>query len=249
MYPIEGSFPLSEVTLIIALTAAAGLCMPIGGLLASLEHIHPKWLETELRHFIIAFGGGLLLGAVFEILLPQGTAMAGNPSVAVLAFLLGGFLFFALERRLALRRHEAPQLTGMLVDFVPESIALGGLVATQPNLALVLAVVIGLQNMPEGFNAYRELVASRARAPRNVLLLMVLLVPIGPVAGLSAHYGLAGQPRLLGVVMLVAAGGIVYLMFQEIAPQSRLRRHWAPPLGAVLGVGVTLLAEHWIGGA
>lgn len=240
---------MSEVTLIIVLTAAAGLCMPIGGFIASLEDIRPKWLEKEFRHFIIAFGGGLLLGAVFQILLPQGTDMVGSPSLAVLVFVVGGFVFFLIERSLGLRRHEAPQLTGMLVDFVPESIALGGLVATQPQLALALALVIGLQNVPEGFNAYRELAASQARGRKQVLLFMVLLVPIGPIAGLSAHFGLSGQPHVLGVIMLLAAGGIVYLMFQEIAPQSRLRRHWGPPLGAVFGVGVTLLTEHWIGGA
>lgn len=35
--------------------------------------------------------------------------------------------------------------------------------------------------------------------------------------------------------MLFAAGGILYLTFQDIAPQVRLDRHWAPPLGAVGG--------------
>lgn len=237
---------MSDVAMILVLTGAAGLCMPIGGLIASMEHIRPRWLENELRHFIIAFGGGLLLGAVFQVLLPQGTEMTGDQAVSVLVFLLGGILLFALERRLALRRHEAPQLTGMLVDFIPESIALGGLAASNPELALVLAIVIGLQNIPEGFNAYRELVKSRVLSRSKVLLVMLLLTPLGPAAGLSAHYGLADQPRALGMIMLLASGGIVYLMFQDIAPQSRLRQHWAPPLGAVLGVGFTLLTEMWI---
>lgn len=237
---------MPEVLLIVALTTAAGAGIPVGGALASLEHLRPRWLENELRHFIIAFGGGLLLGAAFQVLLPQGTKMVGSSSLAVSAFLAGGLLFFLLERSLGLRRRESPQLTGMLVDFVPESIALGGLVATNPDMAMVLALVIGLQNLPEGFNAYRELQASRSMARGKLMLMMVLLVPLGPIAGLSAHFGLAGHPRALGVIMLLAAGGLVYLMFQEIAPQSRLNRHWAPPLGAVLGVGMTLLAEHWI---
>jgi len=56
--------------------------MPVGGLIASLEHIRPRWLENELRHFIIALGGGLLLGAVFQVLLPQGKTMVGHPFVA-----------------------------------------------------------------------------------------------------------------------------------------------------------------------
>jgi ZIP family zinc transporter len=35
--------------------------------------------------------------------------------------------------------------------------------------------------------------------------------------------------------MLVAAGGILYAVFQDIAPQVKLEKHWAPPFGAVLG--------------
>ena len=33
------------------------------------------------------------------------------------------------------------------------------------------------------------------------------------------------------------------LAFQDIAPQARLERHWAPPLGAVLGFALALLAH------
>jgi len=223
--------------------------MPLGGLLASVEHISSKWLESEFRHFMIAFGGGLLLGAVFQVLLPQGISKFGHPTAAVAVFLAGGVVFFVFEKAMALRRHETPQFVGMLVDYIPESIALGGLVATDPPLALVLAVVIGLQNIPEGFNSYRELVGLRSETPRRVLWFMLLLTPIGPVAGLAAHYLLADNPGLLAAIMLMAAGGIMYLMFQEIAPQSRLRHHWAPPLGAVAGFAVTLLTDIWLGHA
>lgn len=240
---------MNEVAYILLLTFAAGLCMPLGGLIASVEHIGPDWLEMEFRHFSIAFGGGLLLGGVFEVLLPQGMAKFGHPAAGVAVFMAGGVLFFVLERAMALRRREAPQLVGMLVDYVPESIALGGLVATDPSLALVLAVVIGLQNVPEGFNAYRELVATPAAAPGKVLWFMFLLTPIGPVAGLAAHAFLDAQSATLGAIMLLASGGIMYLMFQEIAPRSRLRNHWAPPLGAVAGFAATLLTALWLGPA
>lgn len=240
---------MTDLACIVVLTFAAGLCMPLGGLIASVEHIGPRWLETELRHFTIAFGGGLLLGGVFEVLLPKGMSAFGNPTAGVAVFMAGGVLFFALERAMALRRREAPQLVGMLVDYIPESIALGGLVATDPSLALVLAIVIGLQNLPEGFNAYRELAALPSAAPVKVLWIMFLLTPIGPAAGLAAHAFLGDRSEILGAIMLLASGGIMYLMFQEIAPRSRLRHHWAPPLGAVAGFGVTLLTALWLGPA
>jgi len=238
---------MSEAPYIVVLTLLAGLCMPLGGVLARFEHLGSRWLEREFRHFMIAFGGGLLLGAVFAVLLPEGTERFGHPTGAVALFLAGGVAFFLLERRMGLQRRESPQLVGMLVDYIPESIALGGLVATDPALALVLAVVVGLQNVPEGFNAYRELIAKRPEDSAKVLRFMLLLTPIGPAAGLLAYWFLDDAPRVLGAIMLIAAGGIMYLMFQEIAPQSRIKHHWAPPLGAVTGFGVTLLTSAWLG--
>jgi len=48
--------------------------------------------------------------------------------------------------------------------------------------------------------------------------------------------------------MLFASGGILYLVFQDVAPQSHLKRHWAPALGAVVGFGVGMLGQLLIPG-
>ncbi|MDO9466667.1 MAG: hypothetical protein Q7J36_05145 [Thiobacillus sp.] len=47
---------------------------------------------------------------------------------------------------------------------------------------------------------------------------------------------------------LFASGGILYLIFQDIAPQSRLNRHWAPPLDAVAGFSVALFGDMVVRG-
>lgn len=240
---------MTEITHIIVLTFVAGLCMPLGGMIATFEHIRRRWLQEEIRHFVIAVGGGLLLGAVFQVLLPEGLVTYGNTPNAVAVFLGGGVTFFLLERAMGLRRRESPQLVGMLLDFIPESLALGGLVATSPSVAVVLAIVVGLQNFPEGFNSYRELVSLGKQSPRKVLLFMFFLTPLGPMSGLTAYYFLTDMPRILGGIMLFSAGGIMYLMFQDIAPQSRLKHHWAPALGAVIGFAITLLTDIWVGSA
>ncbi|MDE0348149.1 MAG: divalent cation transporter, partial [Gammaproteobacteria bacterium] len=52
-------------------TALAGACIPIGAGLAHIERIGPDWLEEEFRHFVIAFGGGVLVGAVALVLVPE----------------------------------------------------------------------------------------------------------------------------------------------------------------------------------
>ena len=129
----------------------------------------------------------------------------------------------------------------MTLDYVPEAIALGGLIALGSTTAPLVAVLIGLQNLPEGFNAYRELTVNNST--KKTLLIMFMLVPLGPIAGLSGFFILAEHAVIIGTIMLFSSGGILYLLFQDIAPQSRLEQHWAPPLGAVIGFCVALFGH------
>ncbi len=239
---------MEEIVEIVAYTAAAGACIPLGGFIAKIERIRPQWLEKEFRHFVIAFGGGILLAAVALVLLPEGVDYVQQPYFCVLYFLLGGVLFFLMERALGLRRRDSPQFSATLLDYVPESIALGGVFAVGSGAAPLLAIFIGLQNLPEGFNSYRELMSVKGARSRRVLVLMCLLVPIGPVMGLLGWAFISVHTHFLGALMLVASGGILYLIFQDIAPQSHLRRHWFPPLGAVSGFAVGLLGKLIISG-
>ena len=242
--PANGAPILSDIdsaTLqLILYSAGAGACIVLGGLTAAFTHIQRRWLDDELRHFVIALGAGILIGAVAMVLVPEALE-AMSHSLWAMAFLLGGgLIFFILERYLAIKRRSAPQLTGMLLDYLPESMALGGIIASGSGEAALLAVLIGLQNLPEGFNTYRELVDS-GRKRKSVLLLMVMLIPLGPLFALGGYSVLNGQDTALGAVLLLASGGILYLVFQDIAPQVKLSKHWAPPLGAVFGFALAML--------
>ena len=235
---------MDELSKIIIYTLCAGACIPLGGLIAYKEKIRPTWLENEFRHSVIAFGGGILLAAVALVLVPEGIGYVNHSILSVVIFLSGGLFFFMVERILGARRREKPQFTAMLLDFVPESLALGGVFAIGAHSAPLLAVFIGLQNLPEGFNAYRELRSIPQSSSKHILGLMLLLVPIGPVVAVFGYIYFSENTILLGATMLFASGGILYLIFQDIAPQSRMRRHWAPPLGAVLGFCIGMLGNN-----
>jgi ZIP family zinc transporter len=239
---------MGDVLSIVIYTACAGACIPLGGLLAYKERIRPKWLENELRHSVIAFGGGILLAAVALVLVPEGVAYVGATAVSVALLLTGGLVFFLVERSLGARRRERPQFAAMLLDYAPESLALGGAFAVGSPAAPLLAVFIGLQNLPEGFNAYREMRSGSGSGAgaAKVLAVMVMLVPIGPILAVLGYLYLSHDAVLLGAVMLFASGGILYLIFQDIAPQSRMQRHWAPPLGAVLGFSLGMLGNNLV---
>ncbi len=233
---------MSALAELLLWTTLAGACIPAGAALARIEHISPAWLEEEFRHFVMAFGGGVLIGAVALVLIPQGAVRLPHPLLTTVLLMAGGVAFMVLDRVQARRRQATPQFMAMAADFLPESLALGGMFAANAEGAALLALLIGLQNLPEGFNAWRELVAGTV-LPGRAMLLMTLLALSGPMCGVIGWLWLADQDAALGSIMLVAAGGILYLTFQDIAPQARLERHWAPPLGAVLGFALALAGD------
>lgn len=232
---------------IAGLTLMAGAAMVVGAGLASVERIRPDWLEREFRHSVIAFGGGALLSAVALVLVPEGSARL-PVGWTVFWFALGGLAFLALDVALAAARSQAAQLAAMLADFVPEALALGAAFTYGGETAVLLALLIALQNLPEGFNACRELGADAGLAPGRVVLAFAGLALLGPVAGLTGYLWLTDFPAVVGGIMLFAAGGILYLIFEDIAPQARLERSWAPPLGAVAGFVLGLAGERLTGG-
>ena len=130
----------------------------------------------------------------------------------------------------------------------PESIALGTLIASDPQLGIVLAIFIGLQNLPEGFNAYREMVDQGHMGVFKVLSILSASALIGPICGMLGFLFLSDAPVATAAIMMFAAGGILYLVFQDIAPQAKLSRHWAPPIGAVLGFALGLTGEMMLVG-
>lgn len=227
---------------IILLTAAAGACIPVGGFIASRTRIQQHWLDEELRHSIISLGAGILLGAVAMVLVPDALKHLNHSPWSILLLLCGGGIFYYLEKYLDIHRRSAPQLTGMLLDYIPESLALGGIAASGADTILLLAVLIGLQNLPEGFNSYKEL-TDTGRSANKVLAMMLALVPLGPLFGLAGYTFLGEQNEILGSIMLVASGGILYLIFQDIAPQIPIRKHRGPPLGAVIGFAIAMLGS------
>lgn len=219
---------------VILLTLFAGLAMPLGAVLANFEHIRPSWLENELRHGITAFGGGALLSAIALVLVPEGIKHFEAWSAALL-FLSGGLGFMILDIQLSKNKTSMSQLIAMLSDFIPESLALGAAFALGTINGTLLAVLIGLQNLPEGFNAFRELKSSSSYRSLNIIFIFFLLALCGPVAGVIAHLWLSEWPAVVSGMMLFASGGILYAVFQDIAPQVPLDKHWAPPMGAVMG--------------
>lgn len=206
----------------------------MGALLASREHIKPNWLEEEFRHSVTALGGGALLAAIALVLVPEG--MKSQPLwTAIVTFILGGAMAMGLDRFFAKRKSTASQLVAMLLDFIPESIIIGAIITKNYSEALLLAVIIFVQNLPESFNAFREMKRSRSMSSKQMLICFLLIALSGPAYVYLGAAVLEDHDRLLAMLMTFCAGGILYLVFNDIAPQVKLENHSLPPMGALLG--------------
>lgn len=235
---------MSDLAWILLLSWLAGFAATIGGLFAWVEGSAETLGKQELVHSMVAFGGGILLAAVAFALAPH--AMHDLSVVGLAASVIaGGLVFLFLDAWVSRRSGSLAQLMALLMDFIPEAIALGALFGTDRQAGYLLAGFIAAQNLPEGFNAFREL--NRFLRPRAAVAALAGVGLLGPLAAYTGYGLLQEQATMTAVIMAFATGGILYLIFQDIAPQARMQRHWAPPLGAVVGFTLGMVGERLLG--
>lgn len=224
------------------LSFLAGLAAFAGAFLGWFDEIKKDWLDSHSKHGIMAFGGGALLAAVALVLVPKG--MAGIPlHLSAAAFLVGAVFFMAASRYLINQGTRFSQFMAMMLDFVPEAIVLGAIITQLYNEAVFLAVLIAAQNIPEGFNAFREMtVGKKAMAKKTALLLMAVAGASGVFWGMAGFMFFSPTDFPLKLLMMFCAGGIFYLVFHDIAPVAHERR-WLPSLGSVLGFMVGIIGH------
>lgn len=235
---------MNDIFKIILLTGLAGISIPIGATLTHFYHDQVKSGKGFI-HFMNALGGGLILSAVALVLVPDGIKHLSIVSSSI-AFVLGTICFCLIDHRLSKASGGIGLLLAMLLDFVPEAIALGASYIENPKLAIFLAIIIGLQNIPEGFNSYLEIKKSTNSKVviKWLFPLFILLSLFGPLSGYVGYSLFSTSHQSLGLLMIFSAGGILYLIFQDVAPKSTADKEWIPPLGACLGFLIGLIGHQ-----
>jgi len=231
---------MSDTLTIILYSSAAGFPIIIGGLISSLLQEKNIKHKNEINHFVTAFGGGALLSAIAFVLVPR--AMIDLSMLEMtLIFLSGTLCFMGLDILSNKIGGSMAQVLSMMMDFIPETLALGASFAVDKNFGLLIAIFIGLQNLPEGFNSYLELNAKLSK--NKTLLLMFALSFVGIGAALGGEFLLSDHGKIVDAIMLFSGGGILYLIFQDIAPSSKMKKKWLPTTGASIGFLVGMIGE------
>ena len=237
---------MPEILHIIFYAAFSGITVFFGGVLSYFfwKKFSNNSRTKETRHFVIAFGGGIILAALALVLIPKGIEEL-ELGPLILCFAAGALIFFYLDKKIEQSGSRYSQLIAMLLDFIPEALALGAIFATDRKTGMLLAIFIGLQNLPESFNSYQDLIASKFE-PKKALGILFLLSFMGIIGAVTGFYLLQDLPKITAGIMTFASGGILYLIFQDIAPNVTLKKTWLPALGANLGFLIGIIGEKLI---
>ena len=222
----------------------------LAGLASALGALPIYFLKTatqRLQGVLLGFGAGVMLAATsFSLIVPgieAATALAGSEIIAVLqvslGIMLGGAFLWATHRWFP---HEhffkGPEgvdaanlariwlfVTAIAIHNFPEGLAVGVSFGTGDiDSGTAIAIGIGLQNIPEGLVTALALLAENytRNAAFGVALLTGLIEPLGGLVG--AGVVSVAQP-LLPWGLAFAAGAMLFVISDEIIPESHSRGH------------------------
>ncbi|MGI0052359.1 MAG: ZIP family metal transporter [Nitrososphaeraceae archaeon] len=219
----------TDIFTVICITLFAGGTSFIGALIAKYVNF-----STSVILFLTAFGAGILISAaIFEMVIEAEKSIG---IISTLLFFILGAIIFTIADVIAVKKGGgADILIGIGLDTIPESLAIGASIAAGP--AFVIALLIGIQNIPEGIAAYKEMRTGKTAFPNSKKALYAIgIISIIPVIlGLIGLFFLQGLHYIVGLILALSAGGIFYMLFYDMIPKAHKERNWIPTFGAVLG--------------
>jgi ZIP family zinc transporter len=219
-------------------------------------------LSARVEDVLLSVAAGIMLAATFFSLLLPALTLAGErgqpptlaAGVVILGVLSGAFALWAVHalvphEHFVIGRQGPPTALRRIWLFViaitlhnfPEGMAVGvGFGGGDIANGTALAIGIGLQNIPEGFAVAAALLS--IDYPRQqafgVAFLTGLLEPVGGVIGAGA---VALAEPLLPWTLGFAAGSMLFVISDEIIPETHRRGHESAVTFALMGGFVVMM--------
>jgi ZIP family zinc transporter len=226
MVPVTGT----EAAWIVGAGCAAGVgALPLLVLRRRADRVMPV---------LLGFTAGIMLAATAFSLLVPALDRGGVAEVSG-GFVLGALAIAAVDRLLphlhtTLRERGVRVLPGeptavrratllvaaMTIHNVPEGLAVGiAFAAGGTELGVPIALAIAIQNVPEGFAAAAPLLDIGVRRSAAVTI-GALTGLVEPPAALAAFGALSAASTLLPAGLAFAAGAMLYVVVDELIPES-----------------------------
>jgi ZIP family zinc transporter len=205
----------------------------------------PKLTEPRWLGLVMAFGAGALISAITTDLVAPAYVEAGRAPAGV-GLLVGAVGYYALTTWLNQRaEREDPEepveeaedvagdeampagadataarnlTVGMVLDGIPESIAIGLTLLGGGSVSVALVGAVFLSNLPDAIGVAAALLAGGIEL-RKVLFRFAAIVGVGFAAGFIGYAVLdPSEADLIAVIQSIAAGAMVVVCVNEMVP-------------------------------
>lgn len=237
-------------------TVLTGLATGVGALpVLFTTNVSERTLDA-----LLGFAAGVMLAATaFSLIVPA--IELGGIWPAVFGIFIGALFLAVLDHWLPhahrIKGLEGPSSTlrrvwlliiAITLHNFPEGLAVGvGFGAGHLGEAIALMIAIGLQNMPEGLAVALPLV--REKWPRGKALLYALGSGMAePIAGLVGVAAVTLMRPLLPWGLAFAAGAMLYVVSDEIIPETHSRGfELEGTWGVIIGFLVMMFLDNVFG--
>jgi ZIP family zinc transporter len=191
---------------------------------------------ARLQGLVLAFGAGILFGAVAYELVEDAVAASMIGIDVAVGFAAGAIVFYlgsvAIDRlspsgggdRLDSRRDPRAgglaTVLGAVLDGIPESIVLGLSLVPGGGVGLPVLVAIFLSNVPESLSASEDLLAGGYSRARVVSLWLVVAFAIAAAAALGFALLDSAPLSLIVGTQAFAAGAILAMLAESMIPEA-----------------------------
>ncbi|HMA59708.1 MAG TPA: ZIP family metal transporter [Halanaerobiales bacterium] len=232
-------------------------------------------VKRKILDAMLGFAAGVMIAASYWSLLAPAIEMAENQGYipwvpAVFGFLLGGAFLYLVDKTLphlhlgldveeAEGIHTTWQRSVLLVlaitlHNIPEGLAVGvAFGAASFNLpsaslagATALALGIGIQNFPEGTAVSVPLKREGFSAVKSFNYGQLSGV-VEPIAGIIGAWAVLSMRPLLPYALSFAAGAMIYVVIEELIPESQSEGTDIATLGAMVGFSIMMLLDVALG--
>lgn len=208
-------------------------------------------LNEKIEKVLLGFAGGVMVAAsIFSLINPAIELASDMGKLSFLPTAIGfivGILFILLLDTFIPHVHEGSiesegvqsnfrkttkMMLAVTIHNIPEGMAVGVVLAgavygnsvVSISAALVLAIGIAIQNFPEGAIISMPLYAE-GMSKRKAFIFGVLSGVVEPIAAGLTILSVGFVTPILPYILAFAAGAMVYVVVEELIPESQMHSH------------------------